>query len=78
MSKFADDTKWGRIVEDEEDQKTFQDGLNSLMKWSQDWQIDLNVKKCHIMNIGPKKRDLHRLWGARSSRNQSLKRISEC
>ena len=52
-----DDTKWGRIVENEEDQKTFQDGLNSLMKWSQDWQMDFNVDKCHIMHIGPKNKE---------------------
>ena len=52
-----DDTKWGRIVENEEDQKTFQDGLNSLMKWSQDWLMDFNVDKCHIMHIGPKNKE---------------------
>ena len=52
MSKFADDTKWGRVVEDEEDQKIFQEGLDKLMKWSQDWQMDFNVDKCHIMHIG--------------------------
>ena len=54
MSKFADDTKWGRTVEDEEDRKIFQQGLNSLMKWSQDWQMEFNVDKCHIMHIGNK------------------------
>ena len=52
LSKFADDTKWGRVVENEDDQKTFQEGLDSLMKWSQDWQMDFNVDKCHIMHIG--------------------------
>ena len=52
MSKFADDTKWGRIVESEEDREQFQEGLNNLMKWSQDWQMEFNVDKCHVMHIG--------------------------
>ena len=36
MSKFADDTKWGKVVEIEEDKNNFQEGLDSLMKWSRD------------------------------------------
>ena len=42
MSKFVDDTKRAKIVENEGDLKIFQDGLKSLMKWSQDvekWSI---------------------------------------
>ena len=62
-SKFADDTKWGRTVEDEEDRKIFQDGLNSLMKWSQDWQMEFNVDKCHIMHIGNKNKEFKYTMG---------------
>ena len=53
MSKFADDTKWGKVVEKEEDRHEFQEGLNNIMKWSKDWQMDFNVDKCHIMHISP-------------------------
>ena len=63
MSKFADDTKWGRTVEDEEDRKIFQQGLNSLMKWSQDWQMEFNVDKCHIMHIGNKNKEFKYTMG---------------
>ena len=52
LSKFADDTKWGKIVENEDDQKLFQEGINNLMKWANDWQMEFNVDKCHIMHIG--------------------------
>ena len=34
LSKFADDTKWGKILENEEGQKLFQEGINSLVQWS--------------------------------------------
>ena len=39
MSKFAADTKWGKVVENEEDKNEFQDGLNNLMEWSKNWQM---------------------------------------
>ena len=52
LSKFADDTKWGKKVEDENDQKVFQEGIDSLMKWANDWQMEFNVDKCHIMHLG--------------------------
>ena len=32
IPKFGGDTRWGRVVENEEDHETFQDGLDSLMK----------------------------------------------
>ena len=57
MSKFADDTIWGRVVKDEEDQKIFQEDLNRLMKWSQNWQMEFNVNKCHIMRIANKNKE---------------------
>ena len=38
LSKFADDTKWARIVESEEDRRKFQEGGDGLARWSQDWQ----------------------------------------
>ena len=57
MSKFADDTKWGKVVENEDHRIEFQEGLDSLMKWSKDWQMDFNVDKCHIMHIGSKNKE---------------------
>ena len=57
LSKFADDTKWGKIVENEEGQKVFQEGINKLVQWSNTWQMDFNVDKCHIMHVGPKNKE---------------------
>ena len=52
MSKFADDTKWGKVVENEGDRDVFQEGLDNLMNWARDWQMDFNIDKSHIMHIG--------------------------
>ena len=56
LSKFADDTKWARVVESDEDRKKFQDGLDGLARWSEDWQLLFNVGKCKIMHFGTKNR----------------------
>ena len=63
MSKFADDTKWGKIVEKEEDQEAFQEGINNLMKWANDWQMEFNVDKCHIMHLGNKNKEFKYTMG---------------
>ena len=52
LKKFADDTKWGMVVEDNDDRLTFQQGLDNLMDWSLDWQMLFNVEKCHIIHAG--------------------------
>ena len=52
LSKFADDTKWARIIESEEDRKIFQAGIDGLARWSRDWQLLFNEEKCKIMHFG--------------------------
>ena len=51
LSKFADDTKWARVVESEEDKRKFQEGVAGLARWSQDWQLLFNAGKCKT--LGP-------------------------
>jgi len=50
LKKFADDTKWGMVVENMQDRLRFQEGLDNLMVWSSDWQMLFNVDKCHIIH----------------------------
>ena len=52
LKKFADDTKWAMVVENEDDRQLFQKGLDSLMEWSEDWQMLFNVEKCHVIHAG--------------------------
>ena len=46
LLKFADDTKVLRKIYSEEDNTQLQKDLDSLVKWSQDWQMTFNTDKC--------------------------------
>ena len=50
--KFADDIKVVRVIRGEQDQDIFQSDLDKLVKWSEDWQMKFNFKKCKIMHTG--------------------------
>jgi hypothetical protein len=54
LAKFADDTKWAMVVEDDDDRKVFQQGLNALINWSEEWQMLFNVDKCKVIHVGAK------------------------
>ena len=63
LSKFADDSKWARKVMGEEDQEKFQEGLDKLMGWAEEWQMDFNKGKCHIMHLGKKNKKFEYTMG---------------
>ena len=50
--KFADDTKILKQIRGQQDQQIFQECIESLVKWSKDWGMEFNNKKCKIMHIG--------------------------
>ena len=50
--KFADDSKAGRVVDCQEDRDSFQEMLDRLETWSQDWQLLFNRGKCKVMYFG--------------------------
>ena len=52
--KFADDSKAGRVVDSQEDRQSFQEMLDKLETWSQDWQLLFNRGKCKVMHFGKK------------------------
>ena len=52
LKKFADDTKCYMVVETEEDRTKFQTMLSNLMRWSESWQMLVNMDKCHILHAG--------------------------
>jgi len=51
---FADDTKIYTSVENDENCLHLQTNLDRLVKWSQDWQLIFNSKKCKVLHIGKK------------------------
>ena len=50
--KFADDTKLGNIVEEEEGRKQLQSALDTLCEWAEKWAMRFNVGKCHVLHLG--------------------------
>ena len=47
---YADDTKHGMIDENEANRVRFQNGIDTLQTWSEDWQRLFNVSKCKILH----------------------------
>ena len=52
MSLFADDAKLLRKIEKLNDCEALQEDLNRIMEWSRKWEMEFNVNKCHVMEIG--------------------------
>jgi ribonuclease P/MRP protein subunit RPP40 len=52
--KFADDTKVFSQVSSLEQHLRLQTDLNTLFKWSINWQMDFNVDKCVVLHVGDK------------------------
>ena len=52
MNLFADDAKLLRHIKDEEDCKILQEDLNKIWRWSRKWQMEFNVEKSQVMEMG--------------------------
>ncbi|WP_435362535.1 reverse transcriptase domain-containing protein, partial [Klebsiella pneumoniae] len=52
ISKFADDTKIGNRADTPEYRQMIQRDLDKLFNWGQTWQMDFNIDKCKVLNIG--------------------------
>jgi len=52
LLKFADDTKLCSKVCNAEDIAKLQEDLDTLVRWSQQWQMKFNVQKCKVMHVG--------------------------
>ena len=50
--KFADDTKIFRKVRSGQDSQVLQEDLDSLVRWSEKWQMLFNQDKCKCLHIG--------------------------
>ena len=52
LKKFADDTKLGHRVRNDEDRRILQDCLDKLIDWADTWCMDFNVLKCKVLHLG--------------------------
>ena len=49
---FADDTKIFRHVATKDDALQLQKDIDALARWSDDWLLKFNIKKCHVLSMG--------------------------
>ena len=54
MKLFADDAKIFKAIESFEDINAIQNDINNLLKWSDTWQLPLNLEKCKGIHFGKK------------------------
>lgn len=53
LGKFVDDTKIGRpIINRVEDTQALQKDIDGLYDWSVEWQMEFDVEKCKVVNMG--------------------------
>ena len=52
--KFADDTKIGQEMRNQEDNEKLQKALDGLVEWGSIWGMEFNVAKCKVMHVGPR------------------------
>ena len=48
---FADDSKVYRIIYDGNDEKQLQCNLNTLQKWSENWQLRFHPDKYEVLRV---------------------------
>ena len=61
LSKFADDTKVGCIVDTENDVKNMQYVLDKVVEWADLWQMQYNGDKCKVLYFGRPNTDMMNL-----------------
>ncbi len=49
---FADDAKLLNKISTHKDCEELQHDLNKIYEWSKRWEIQFNVHKCHVMEVG--------------------------
>ena len=52
VSKFADDTKIGGIVNSEDGVSRLQEDIDELVRWASKWQMEFNPDKCEVIHFG--------------------------
>ncbi|XP_072335049.1 multiple inositol polyphosphate phosphatase 1b isoform X1 [Scyliorhinus torazame] len=52
VSKFADDTKIGGVVDNEEGCCRLQKDIDRMQSWAEKWQMEFNPEKCEVVHFG--------------------------
>ena len=51
---YADDVKIYVAIDNISSSDNLQVGLNALIKWCEDWQLNVSINKCNVLHIGAK------------------------
>ena len=63
LRKFADDIKLASEIGSDEDKRALQLDLDTLLHWTEEWQMEFNVDKCKVLNLGVNDNCVHNLNG---------------
>ncbi len=55
MSLFADDAKLMKEIKDQRDSEDLQEDIDKIHKWNKTWEMEFNIKKCHVLEMGESK-----------------------
>ena len=75
LLKFTNDTKVGRVVENEVLREELQSTIDMLVDWSTEWQMMFNEGKCHILHLGARNAKYEYTMGSPSWRQWSAERM---
>ena len=56
---FADDFKLYSKLTTDLDQASLQSALGRLQQWCIDWQMTININKCHVLHLGKNNKEIH-------------------
>ena len=56
---FANDCLLYRKIDSLADAERLEDDMQSLVQWTEAWQMTLNVTECHILKVCKKKHSIH-------------------
>ena len=56
---FADDFKLYSKLTTDLDQASLQAALGRLQEWCTDWQMSINISKCHVLHLGKNNKHFH-------------------
>jgi ribonucleases P/MRP protein subunit RPP40 len=52
LSKFADDCKGQKTIQNDNDRLELQETIDKLYEWSKKWGMSFNKEKCKVMHVG--------------------------
>eukprot|EP00061_Rhincodon_typus_P009573 g33185.t1 len=72
VSKFADETKIGGVLDSKEGYLRVQRDLEHMGHWAEEWQMEFNLDKCEVLHFGEANKGMTYTFNGRA-----LRRVTE-